>query len=150
MADTGKTDSRTDKKTGNKTGNKTDNKNGSRKQAIGDLDRLMVALDELAAQLVFVRGQYAKAKQSLEEGDTVETALDKARAAETRESIMVALDEFEKCRYVSRISLVAAGLDDGMSINALGKSWGVSRQLISRYVGLIRKEEVEGQAHGEQ
>jgi hypothetical protein len=133
-----------------KTGSKAGNEVGSRKQAIGDLDRLMVAVDELAAQLVWVRGQYATAKQSLEEGDTVEMALDKARAAETRESIMVALDEFEKCRYVSRLSLVAAGLDDGMSINALGKSWGVSRQLISRYVGLIRKDETQGRAEGQQ
>ncbi len=136
MADTGKT------------GSGQGRWSGSRTQAIGDLDRLMVALDDLAAQLVFVRGQYAKAKRSLEEGDTVEMVLDKARAAETRESIMVALDEFERCRNVSRISLVAAGLDDGMSINALSKSWGVSRQLISRYVGLIRKD--QHQAHEEQ
>jgi biotin operon repressor len=31
-------------------------------------------------------------------------------------------------------------LDDGMSINALGKALGVSRQLISRYVNIIRKD----------
>lgn len=138
MADTGKT------------GSGKGRRSGSRTHAIGDLDRLMVALDDLSAQLVFVRGQYARAKHSLEEGDTVEMALDKARAAETRESIMVALDEFEKCRYVSRISLVAAGLDDGMSINALSKSWGVSRQLISRYVGLIRKEQEQEQEQARQ
>ena len=104
------------------------------------MDRLIVSLDDLVAQLAVVRGQYTKARRSLDGGDTVETALTKARAAETRESITVALDDFEKCRHVSRLSLIAAGLDDGMSINALGKAWGVSRQLISRYVNIIRKD----------
>ena len=130
------------------TGSGTTGTEGSRKQAIAGLEQLLVALDDLAAQLVFARGQYDTARRSLEEGDPVATVLAKARAAETRETIMVALDEFEKCRYVSRISLIVAGLDDGMSISALGKGWGVSRQLISRYVGLIRKGEEGRQERG--
>src|SRR3984957_15231263 len=127
-APTGKT--RTGKTRTGKTG-KTGKKD-TRKQAIVDMDRLVASLDDLVAQLAVVRGQYGKARRSLNGGDSVETALTKARAAETRESITLALDDFEKCRHVSRRSLIAAGLDEGMSINAQSKVWGVSRQLISR------------------
>ncbi|MGD0393834.1 MAG: hypothetical protein ABSC41_14465 [Acidimicrobiales bacterium] len=112
----------------------------SRAKAIDDLDRLLVAHDELAELLVVVRGRYLNARDSLRAGDSIETALSKAKAAQTRELVTAALDEFEKCRHVSRLSLIAGGLGEGMSINAISKSWGVSRQLISRLVALIPKD----------
>ncbi len=112
----------------------------SREKAIEDLERLVAALDELALLLGEVRGRYCNAKESLRAGDTIETALSKAQAARTREEVTAALDEFEKCRHVSRLSMIAGGLGEGMSINAISKSWGVSRQLISRLVGMIPKD----------
>jgi len=112
----------------------------SRAKAIDDLDLLLVALDELADLLVVVRGRYVNARESLSAGDSVETALSKAKAAETRELVTASLDEFEKCRHVSRLSMIAGGINEGMSINAISKSWGVSRQLISRLVAMIPKD----------
>ena len=113
----------------------------TRAKAIDDLDRLMVALDDLTTQLVVAKRQYRKAARSLRAGDKVATTLAKAQAAQTRESVIVALDEFERCRYVSRLSIIAAGLEDGMSITALSRAWGVSRQLVSRYVSMARNDE---------
>ena len=93
-------------------------------KAIDDIDRLVVALDELAAQLVVSKRQYRKAARSLRAGDRVATALAKADAGQTRESIVVSLDEFERRRHVSRLSLIAAGLEDGKSIAALSQALG--------------------------
>ncbi len=118
----------------------------TRAKAIEDLDRLVVALDELAEQLVVSKRQYRKAARSLRAGDKVAMALAKAQAGQTRESVIVSLDEFERRRHASRLSLIAAGLEDGMSITALSKAWGVSRQLISRYVNMIRRDEGQGGA----
>ena len=105
-----------------------------------------MALDELAEQLVVSKRQYRKAARSLRAGDKVAMALAKAQAGQTRESVIVSLDEFERRRHASRLSLIAAGLEDGMSITALSKAWGVSRQLISRYVNMIRRDEGQGGA----
>src|ERR1700722_11800410 len=110
----------------------------TRTKAIEDLDRLLVAVDELTKELVAAKRLYRKAGQSLRAGDKVATALAKAQAGEVRESVIISLDEFERCRHASRMSLIAAGLEDGMTISSLSKAWGVSRQLISRYVNLIR------------
>jgi hypothetical protein len=112
----------------------------SRTKAIDDLDLLLVALDELAELLAVVRGRYLNARESLAAGDSFEAALSNAQAAQTRELVTASLDEFEKCRHVSRLSMIAGGLSEGMSINAISKSWGVSRQLISRLVAMIPKD----------
>jgi hypothetical protein len=45
-----------------------------------------------------------------------------------------ALDEFEQLRHRSRLSLITAGLDEGMTIGQFGRAWGFSRQLAARYV----------------
>jgi hypothetical protein len=44
-----------------------------------------------------------------------------------------ALDQFERLRHRSRLSLVVAGLDEGMTIGQFGRAWGFSRQLAARY-----------------
>ena len=113
----------------------------SRANAIDDLDRLVVALDELVRQLAAAKRQYRTGARSLRAGDRVATTLAKAQAGQTRETVVAALDEFERCRYVSRLSIIAAGLEDGMSVTAISKAWGVSRQLVSRYVSIIRSGE---------
>ncbi len=68
----------------------------------------------------------------------MQAALAAAGASETRESTTAMLDDFERDRHTSRMSLIAAGVDEGMSINAISRSWGVSRQLASRYVNQVR------------
>jgi hypothetical protein len=95
----------------------------------------------VVSRLAVAKRQYRKAARSLRAGDKVATTLAKAQSAQTRETVIAALDEFERCRYVSRLSIIAAGLEDGMSITALSRAWGVSRQLVSRYVTFIRSGE---------
>lgn len=113
-----------------------------RKRAVDDLQLLVDTLDSLQIHLRSTRGRYRKALQLLQKGESVEGSLEAAAAAETRESMTAALDRFEQVRHNSRMSLIAAGVEEGMSINRVGKTWGISRQLASRYVNQVRNGDV--------
>jgi DNA invertase Pin-like site-specific DNA recombinase len=102
--------------------------------AITDLHRLMQCVDELQVKLQATRAQYGKALVSLEDGNTVESALANAEAGRTRQSLTADLEVLERARHASRLSLIAAGVAEGMSINSISRAWGISRQLASRYV----------------
>jgi hypothetical protein len=106
--------------------------------AISDLERLCEAVDELGATLRNSKKQFRKALGSLQDGVTVEDALQRGDSAVTRNSLTQALEAFEKQRHTSRLSLIAAAANQGSSINSISKSWGISRQLASRYVNLVR------------
>ncbi len=106
--------------------------------AIKDLEQLCEAVDELGAALRHAKRQYRKCLQALHDGTTVETALGKADSATTRNALTLALEDFEKRRHDSRMSLIAAGAGQGSSINSISRSWGISRQLASRYVNQVR------------
>ena len=59
--------------------------------------------------------------------------MDAVRAGAARLQLSECLEEFERCRHEVRLSLIVAGLDEGMSLGELGKAWGFSRQMASRY-----------------
>jgi hypothetical protein len=108
--------------------------NDSRGAAIADLKRLVECVDELQVKLRATTVQYVKAMSSLEEGNSVEAALATAEADRTRQGLTAELEVLERARHASRLSLIAAGVAEGMSINSISRAWGISRQLASRYV----------------
>jgi hypothetical protein len=109
--------------------------------AIDDLHRLMEIVDELQVKLQATRAQYGKALVSLEGGDSVETALASADAGQTRQGLTADLEVLERARHASRLSLIGAGVAEGMSINGISRAWGISRQLASRYVHEVTGDE---------
>jgi hypothetical protein len=102
--------------------------------AMTELRRLVESVDELQGKLRATRAQYMKALVSLEDGDSVESALANAEADRTRQGLTADLEMLERARHASRLSLIAAGVAEGMSINSISRAWGISRQLASRYV----------------
>jgi DNA-binding NarL/FixJ family response regulator len=106
--------------------------------AIRDLERMLEAADELVSALRHAQDRYRRTLDALEQGMSVELALEHGQSADTRKAMTTALDEFEKQRHTSRLSLIAAAAKQGSSINSIGKSWGISRQLASRYVSQLR------------
>jgi hypothetical protein len=116
----------------------------SRNQAVLDLERLVAAVDELQGGLKAAKAHYQKALRSLRRGDPVQSALAVGASASTRETTTAMLEQFERDRLASRMSLIAAGVDEGMSINTVSKAWGISRQLASRYVNRVRPGEETG------
>jgi hypothetical protein len=109
--------------------------------AITDLHRLVACVDELQVQLQATRAQYHKALVALEDGNTVESALANTEAGRTRQGLTADLDVLERARHASRLSLIAAGVAEGMSINSISRAWGISRQLASRYVHQVTADE---------
>jgi hypothetical protein len=62
------------------------------------------------------------------------TATIKANQAElARRELTEALKEFEHQRHRTRVSIISAQLAQGDSIADVGRSWGFSRQLASKY-----------------
>jgi hypothetical protein len=106
----------------------------SRESAVEDLQRLIEGAEALGADLRTKEASYRQAIQCLEQGKAVSTALEAAGADQARVEMTRALDEFEQLRHRSRLSLITAGLDEGMTIGQFGRAWGFSRQLAARYV----------------
>jgi hypothetical protein len=63
----------------------------------------------------------------------VATALAASHPAETRNAMNDALNGVEAARHSMRLRLFKLGLDQGLSIGELGRIFGFSRQLASRY-----------------
>jgi len=105
-----------------------------RDDAIEGVKSLLEAVDDLEEMLDVARGNCRIALASLVEGKPVRDALDDAAASRTRQALTDSLDRFEQFRHNSRLSLIAAGMEEGSTINSIGRTWGISRQLASRLV----------------
>lgn len=103
-----------------------------REEAVYRLEVLLNAVGDLEQCLRETKVSYGVALERLTAGADVAVVLDDAHAAQTRQTLTAALDEFEQHRHRSRLSLTAAGIEEGMTINAVSRAWGISRQLASR------------------
>ncbi len=71
--------------------------------------------------------------RNLERGIDVQTAIQMARPDSPRRSTNDVLEAYEAARHNLRRTVIAELLATGMSIGEIGKKWGFSRQLASRY-----------------
>jgi hypothetical protein len=110
----------------------------NRDEAKEDLERLIVAVDELEERLEATKKVYQASLDSLKADQPLGDTLRSVGAAGARQAMTDALDRFEQLRHNSRLSMIATGLDEGMTINGLSKVWGISRQLASRLVKEVR------------
>jgi hypothetical protein len=99
---------------------------------VKDLDSLLasaaalrVELRGFEAALRRVRGHLARGHSAVD----LEKVLD---ITEAREALTRAASDFQLQRHVSRLSVFRVQAADGMSIGAIARSWGLSRQLVSR------------------
>lgn len=109
-----------------------------RDEAVRDVEALILGVDQLSEHLRSIRDTYTELRRILEEGGSVAGALRAVGADEARQAMTAVLDDFERRRHDSRLSLIAADLDEGSTINEISRTWGISRQLASRYVKAIR------------
>ena len=112
----------------------------NREVALADPESLLRSAEDLAVCLRATTATYQKALEALASGMGVAPVLREVGAGDTRQRLTAALAEFEQRRHVSRLSLVAAELDEGSTIHDISRTWGISRQLASRYVNGIRSE----------
>ena len=62
------------------------------------------------------------------------------KASDARLDLNAALEELKYTRHRSRLSMIAADIEEGSSIGDVGRHWGFSRQLAQRYVKEARTE----------
>ena len=77
----------------------------------------------------------------LESDTPLGRALVELNSAERRVRMTELLSEFDECRHRLRISITAAGIEEGMSIGDIGRAFGVSRQLAARFAKEARSQD---------
>jgi hypothetical protein len=98
-------------------------------------------MEDLISTTVFLRRQLVAHEEvcrrvvaGIEQGDPVACLLEDVRADSWRSMLTEAVKGFEVARHRVRLVLVAMAIEEGMSITDVARSWGVSRQLASRWV----------------
>jgi len=71
--------------------------------------------------------------REIEDGHGARHALERNRPDEPRRSTNDALEAYETARHNLRLAVIRELLADGMTIGEVGRTWGFSRQLASRY-----------------
>jgi len=105
-----------------------------RSQALEDIERLQAAALRCEEQLRLARSAYEAGMATLRKGGSVQEALAAGDATHMRAAVTEAMAEFEAARKASRVSLIRADIAEGSPITSVARAWGVSHQLVSRYV----------------
>jgi hypothetical protein len=75
----------------------------------------------------------------LDRGTGTAETLEVMGTADRRLRMTVQLSEFEEARHRLRLAVTDAGLEEGMSIAAVGRAFGVSRQLAAKFAKELRE-----------
>ena len=110
----------------------------ARDAVISDIHRLMASGLLLRDQLLESRKGFEKGLDLLDHDVPLSQALAELNTADRRERMTDLLAEFDECRHRLRISITAAGLEEGMSIGDIGRAFGISRQLAARFAKEVR------------
>ena len=105
-----------------------------RETAIEDLYRLLEVARQLRMQLQSCEATYERTAERLKSNTPVSEILQSVEASEARLSLNSRLEELTCARHRSRLSMIAAEVDEGTSISSVGRVWGFSRQMAQRYV----------------
>ena len=116
----------------------------ARDAVVTDVHRLMASGEELRDLLAESRQGFTQGLSLLEGGVPLDQALADLHTAERRLRMTEVLSRFDECRHSLRISITAAGLEEGMSIGDIGRAFGVSRQLAARFAKEVRSHDEEG------
>jgi hypothetical protein len=106
-----------------------------------ELERVAVeSLEDLLDALVAARGELVKSEEAISEvlervgrGECLASIVGESRPSELLGSVEAAMEAAGACRHRTRSALFALAQRHGTSISDLGRRWGISRQLASRY-----------------
>ena len=98
------------------------------------LEELLESTGELRRQLATHESTCRRVLAEVQGQVPIGCLLPAVGADTWRAAMTDAIKGFETSRHRARLALVAMSLDDGMSIAEIARSWGVSRQLASRWV----------------
>jgi hypothetical protein len=107
---------------------------GQRGGPVREMEALIDATRQCVGLLENALESYSAVLELLQDGSTVRDALAVGKVKDTRRAITAALEDLETARRASRVSLMRADLDEGSSVKSVAETWGISRQLVSRYI----------------
>ncbi len=104
-----------------------------RDRFIDDVHRYVEAGERLVAGVTAFNAMNREALEDLDGGMTLTESFRVHDSAGWSRRISALLDEFEASRRVTRTSAASALLDEGRTITDVGRAFGVSHQLASRF-----------------
>jgi hypothetical protein len=109
--------------------------------AMTKLEREAVeCLEDLLGALGRARGELIRSEEAISEvlgrvgnGECLASIIAESRPSELLGSVESAMEAAATCRHRTRSVLFSLAQQNGTSISDLGRRWGISRQLASRY-----------------
>ena len=102
-------------------------------QFLRDVRAYKAAGERLVAGVIAYNAMNAAVLEDLEQGMSVTESFERRDSAAWSRRISTLLDDFEACRRATRVSAAAALMAEGRNITDVGRSFGVSHQLASRF-----------------
>jgi hypothetical protein len=106
----------------------------SRAAAVQDVCLLADSVRHLTAQLQRYESICEQMLRKLAGEWPVSDILQSVEASDARGALNSALEDLERVRHRSRLSIIAAEIEEGSSVTEVGRQWGFSRQMAQRYV----------------
>jgi hypothetical protein len=100
--------------------------------AVTDLDLLLESAAALRTELRGFETALRKVRRHLAGGGAAADLREVLDIGTARETLTRAADVFQAVRHTSRISIFRVQAAEGMSVGAIARDWGLSRQLVSR------------------
>lgn len=111
-----------------------------RQNVVADLLELENAVSVLRAKLSLLETRVERARLHLAAGGPAADLPRVAHVMESRAEVNAALAEVQQTRHRSQRSLFLLAVEEGFSLAEIARTWGISRQLVSR----MTKEPVDG------
>ncbi|MGA2803257.1 MAG: hypothetical protein ABSF89_02530 [Acidimicrobiales bacterium] len=100
---------------------------------LAELEKMTARLNDVTREAL---RRTRKVGSMLERGSSARGAISALVTADFRQRMSDCLSEYEDARRQVRVDLALLGRAEGMSVTELARQWGISRQLVARYLAV--------------
>ncbi len=118
-------------------------------QFVQDVRAYTRAGERLVSGVIEFNDMNARALEDIERGMSLTESFERRDSAAWSRRISTLLEEFEACRRATRASAAAALMVEGKNVSDVGRAFGVSHQLASRFSRVSRAEAADDFPSGE-
>lgn len=102
-------------------------------QFVRDVRAYTLAGERLVSGVIEFNDMNTRALEDIERGMSLTDSFERRDSAAWSRRISTLLEEFEACRRTTRASAAAALMAEGKNVSDVGRAFGVSHQLASRF-----------------
>jgi len=113
-------------------------------QLLADVRAYRAAGERLVKGVIELNAMNTAALEDLERGMSLTESVELRDSATWSRRISKLLDEFESCRRATRSSATAVLMEEGKNVTGVGRVFGVSHQLASRFARGPKDDETQG------